>query len=247
MRGGLILAIVLYSWVQIYGVAQPEAEWLETYVNLGELSETGGKAMAEFRLVNRGKKPLKIEKVELNCGCTEADYSVGKIEKGDTAFVRVVYDPEDRIGNFKRSALVYLSGKELPDLLQISGKVLPSEETLSLIYPEKAGHLYYDRRLIDFGEIEKGKRRRDIIELYNGGENAISPVFTSDTDALTFTLEPPSIDPGEKSILTVYLDSYRLPWLGKKEFEIRGNSDSGEQVVVKVIAVINPHSNDKEY
>lgn len=215
-----------------------DVEWLSDSISLGKIPEDGGKVSAKFKFVNRGRKAIKIDKVVVSCGCTEAEYTHGKINKGDTAFLTLIYDPEDRMGHFQRTTLVYFEKQSIPYRLLISGDVIPSHETLSLLYPFSENNIYFDRLNLDFGEITRRIRRRNFIEIYNGSDNPFKPVFTADSEGLTWVLEPEEINSGDKGLLTIYLDSAKIVGFGKRDFTIRCDVGVGKEAVIRVSADI---------
>lgn len=209
-------------------------EWLDKVVNLGIIQEDAGKVIGEFKFINKGNKKLKIRKVELSCGCTQAEYPQRKIEKEDTAIIKVVYDPEDKMGKFRRSVFVYFDKDTKPYMLHIEGTVNPDKETLKLLYPYERENLYFDTLEMDFGEMVKGNRQRRFVEIYNNGEETVKLEFEEDSDVMTFLMEPVEIRPGERGLITVFLDSGRIPGLGKYEYIVKGKSEDNEDIFIRV-------------
>ena len=235
------IIVVLAMLLGVFDVSGKPAvvEWLNKEVDLGAIQETDGKVSAEFKFVNNGKKSLKISKVQLSCGCTEVEYPQGEILKGDTAVIKLIYNPEDRMGKFDRSSFVYFDKGNIPERIQLSGNVIPTEETLKILYPYSIGDIYFDSLQLDFGIMERGLRRRQFIDIYNAGDEAITPSFFSSNNALSWSIEPKTLEPGDKGLLTVYLDSSRTNGFGNQTLELKCDMGNGNVAPIKVYVNLN--------
>ncbi len=67
-----------------------------------------GKAPVEhsFKLINEGKSDLLIRKVTASCGCTAVQPAKTLIAPGDTALIKVKFNPAGREGNQKKAVTV---------------------------------------------------------------------------------------------------------------------------------------------
>lgn len=236
----LLLVIILISSLPFFG--KDNIEWLNTEYDFGVFSEEDGVRSGEFRFVNKGKKSVTINEVKVSCGCTETLFTKKKIAQGDTAVIKVEYDPAERPGYFDKGVYVYLNDDFAPKRLKIKGTVIASPETLELYYPKQVGNLFFDTLSVNFNEVERGVRKREYIDIYNGGFEIISPIFSTDNEAATLQLHPETIFPGQQSTLTINLDSAKFNWDGDKSFKISGTWGKGETVEIEVKAVVLPHS-----
>lgn len=239
MKGLRILFFVVLNVICIEVNAKEGIEWLGKEYNFGLIREEDGIREGDFMFVNLGNKPVEISEIRVACGCTGTEYDKKTIEKGDTARIKVFFDPIERPGEFDKGIYVYLKDESLPETVRIKGTVIASDETLQLFYPYKVQNIHFDTINIDYGDVKKGTRRRDFVDIYNSGMGKVTPTFSSDSDALTWIFEPSDIKPGESSTLTVYLDSSKVTWTGKKSFKILCKWDSGEQEIV-VEAIVIP-------
>ena len=220
--------------------SQTKVEWTEREYNFGLIEEAEGPVTGNFSFINTGEKPVEIADVKVSCGCTDVEYSSGKIQLGDTAFLKVTFDPEDRPGKFDKGIYVFFEGENIPVNLRIKGTVKASEETLKFAYPFSKGQLHFDVDKVNFGEVKKGIRRREFIDIYNSGDSPITPNFQNNSEALSYTLEPPTINPGDNSTLTIYLDSSLIPWTGFRTMEISGSWGETDKAVIPIEMVILP-------
>lgn len=215
-------------------------EWMGKEINFGYIEESDGVKEETFRFINRSKKPIEIHEVKVACGCTEAEFPVTPVLPGDTAQIKIFFDPIDRPGKFDKGIYVFFKNEKLPVNLRIKGTVLASQETLKLFYPHSFGALRFDTLELDFGELNKGVKRRDFIDIYNSGKNSVKPIFSSPSPALTFDLEPPEIEPGGKATLVVYLNSSVLSFTGKKIMEIYIELGEEKINLIRAEAVVLP-------
>jgi hypothetical protein len=74
--------------------------------NFGKVTE-GPEVETHFRFTNKGKSPLKIERVDTSCGCTAAE-SEGRTEipPGETGAIKVKYSTKDRPGPTSKTITV---------------------------------------------------------------------------------------------------------------------------------------------
>ncbi|MCH5231385.1 MAG: DUF1573 domain-containing protein [Muribaculaceae bacterium] len=203
--------------------------------DFGLVMETDGPVAGEFKLINKGRKKFEIDRVKPSCGCSSVDFTHGKISKGDTATIKVTFDPSERPGKFNKGIYVFFSGEEKPIILRIKGTVMASGETLKLFFPLDAGELHFDTSTVDFGEMKRGLNRKEAVDIYNSSLKPISPVFSSDSNAFRFEMSQETIMPGEQATLTIYLTSSQLMWLGEKSLTIKGRWDGNQmELPVKV-------------
>lgn len=215
----LLSVLWLMSGV-VPAIAKTNYTWVNTEYDFGLIKESDGLQTGTFQLINKGGKPIKITEVRPSCGCTSVDFPLEKINKGDTAVITVSFDPEDRPGKFDKGIYVTLDKEDLPVNLRIKGTVLASQETLSLFFPAGTGELRADNATLDFGEIPRGVRRREFIDIYNSATESLTPEISSASNAISFSLQPTHIQPGEQATITVYIDTSKIPFTGLRQFPV---------------------------
>lgn len=188
-----------------------EIKWLQKDCDMGTIKEEDGPQNCVASFVNIGKNPVSINNVKPACGCTDAVYTHGLIEPGDTAEIRITYNPAGRPGKFEKQVKVYIGekGESLSgnyEKIVISGKVLRSMAILQEFYPIAMGPLRLESDLVLAGELKKGTKRHYYLNLYNQGEAPIKPVTKNESDGLTITVNPEILEPGEVGELEITLD-----------------------------------------
>ena len=249
----------ILGWLAcLLGMANDGLQWLNKEYDFGTIYETDGPQAGIFKAVNRGSKPVEIESVRPSCGCTEAEYTQGEVAKGDTLEIKVVFDPEERPGKFDKGIKVFFKDSDDPEQLKIKGTVVAGPETLSLFYPVSKGDMHFDTPVVEFGEITQGHRRREFVDIYNSGKEALRPQFTTDSEALSLSLQPEEIKPGEGATLTIYLDTVQIIMTGKKNMKIKAtwpaatkgtgqNPGEGmtEEMTIEVEATVFPSGEER--
>lgn len=125
-RFQLFIAAVAVCVAQAFA-AQPQATPVSTSHNFGNISEKGGRVSHDFKVVNTGDKPLVFISASAACGCTKPQVPKQPVAPGDTAVVKVSYDPYGRPGEFNKTVTVKTNAKPSKLKLRIQGTVIPGK------------------------------------------------------------------------------------------------------------------------
>jgi hypothetical protein len=104
--------------------AQPIMSFDETTYEFGEILVTEGIVYYDFLFTNTGDEALQILKVKSSCGCALPDWSKGFIKPGQRGYVRVLFNPKDRLGRFNQTVWVLSNDQYIPVKLMITGNVI---------------------------------------------------------------------------------------------------------------------------
>lgn len=189
--------------------------WLEMEHDFGTIHEEDGKVSCTMRLVNDGDSELIITQVRTSCGCTAAGYDKAPIAPGDTASIRITYDPVARPGEFHKDVFIYTNGMPRRSGVSIHGTVIAQPETLSEFYPVAAGAMRMTGASVPLGELTKGRKRSSYLTTLN----------TSTTDTLLVSVQgtkpyvkaaaaPDTLPPGKVGAVTVFFDTRLAPLWG---------------------------------
>ena len=126
MRNILSIALATLLAAPVAFCAGPVIKFLDTAHDFGNVKEASGAVSHDFRFTNTGDAPLVILSVTTSCGCTKPTFPKEPIEPGDTAIVKVTYNPTGRPGEFDKNITVKSNSQKTPkSRLKISGVVLP--------------------------------------------------------------------------------------------------------------------------
>lgn len=196
-------------------MASESVKWLETKHNFGAFDEDNGPVSTVFRFVNTGTEAVAITAARASCGCTAPEYSREAILPGDTASVRVTYDPAGRPGRFTKYVAVDLSMPGSRQKLYVSGTVVGSDASVGRTYPVTCTPmLRLERGGAMMGEVLKGQLRTIFVKAYNSSHDSITPSVTGLPEYIEASVAPEKVAPGEQCSLILYFRSDRCPLYG---------------------------------
>jgi hypothetical protein len=88
----------------------------KTTIDFGKIKEDS-ENKAVFTVTNTGKQPLKIEKVDVSCGCTTAKKPENEIAPGKSDQIEVIFHP--KIGQLKEQEKSITVFANIQDEMQI--------------------------------------------------------------------------------------------------------------------------------
>lgn len=231
--GALLLATASY--------AAPQIKWLETEHDFGAFDEDMGNVSADFHLVNTGDEPLVILAARASCGCTVPSYTSKPVEPGDTAVVKVIYNPTGRPGKFDKRVKVETNTTPRQSVLLIKGTVIGASNTLRARFPIDAGPLKLRRDAVPFGEILKGRTNTAFLEVYNQSADTIRPVISGLPSYISVVTEPADVPPGQQGTFTMfYTAGPDSDWgLTTHDVTVHANGESSPGHDVSLVAIIN--------
>lgn len=209
----LLAAIVVFP-------ALAEIEWLEKNYNYGAFKEAEGPRRGMVRFVNKGPEAVFINRVRPSCGCTEAEYTEGMIQPGDTAMVSFIYNPKGRPGAFEKTVKVYMGRENEMHVIRLSGTVIGAPSTLQFSYPKEVGPLRLESFSAKTGELKKGSSRHLFINAYNQSPDTITPAWVNEERGVQVELTPKSIPPGDIATFGFYVKTTDEDRMGPIDYKI---------------------------
>lgn len=194
--------------------AQPATTWLARTHNFGVIKEADGKVSCTVLVVNTGTEPLLIIKAQAGCGCTGIDYPEGAIMPGDTARVTITYNPSGRPGQFNKQVIIFTNTMPKRTVLEITGNVIPTDETLNRQYPLRAGDLRISQGNIPFGELTRGQGKTLFLSAYNASTDTLLVDVTGAKAHIRPAVVPDTVPPARVTALTVHYTSAYAPLWG---------------------------------
>jgi hypothetical protein len=123
MKKGILTSVLALGFAFCF--AQGKMEFDGTSHEFGDVKETGGPIMHDFKFKNTGDQPIIISNVQASCGCTTPDWSKAPVGPGETGFIKAQYNPLGRPGQFNKSLTITSNSIEPSSVLFIKGNVVP--------------------------------------------------------------------------------------------------------------------------
>ena len=183
---GLFFISLLYS--------KPEISFSEKSFDFGEVLATNGKLHHKFVFTNVGDEPLKIEQVKSSWGCTITSRSTGLINPGDSGFVKVTFNPNNRRGKFHKSVNIFTNTKPKIIKLDVSGIIIQPFNKIN----KTKGEINLQYSAISFGDVYDNEIKVDTIEIVNNDSSPLSIFFEKIPPYLSLEIVPNKIPPNQR-------------------------------------------------
>lgn len=209
------LYIIAFCVAAFAASAIEQVQWLRTTHNFGAFDESTGPVTTTFRFVNTGDEPVSIVSARASCGCTAPAYDRAPVAPGDTADIKVTYDPAGRPGRFSKYVAVDLSIDGARQKLIVEGTVVGNNESVAQQYPvECSNHLRLSRGVAMMGDVVKGQLKTLFVKAYNSSHDTIAPSVSQLPPYLSVSVAPERVAPGEQCSFIFYFRSDRCPLYG---------------------------------
>ncbi len=141
-------------------------------IDAGLLNEDSGISTYVYRWTNKGSQAISITDVRTSCSCALPEYAKEEVAPGQSAEIRLDYNPKGRPGGFTRRLYVYssLSSEKPSAVLVLQGETSPSLRP-TFDYPVAFGPLLLKRASV---RMKKGEKQVVRIECMNAGEEPLN-------------------------------------------------------------------------
>ncbi|MFT5916760.1 MAG: hypothetical protein ACI81T_003270 [Bacteroidia bacterium] len=173
MKNTLFSIIALFAFFQV-SARQGKSVFTDVSHDFGQIKEENGKAEFTFKFKNEGAGPIRITYVKASCGCTTPSWSKEPVARGESGFVKVVYNPQGRPGSFSKTITVRTDGEPQAMVLRIRGIVIPRPKGLNDIYSYEVGNLRFNSNYISFKEVMAEGKKEFNFSVYNQGAEPIT-------------------------------------------------------------------------
>jgi hypothetical protein len=209
MKRIITLMVLLFSVIAVYTQQiGPYIGFTNEVHDFGKIKEADGKVSTKFVFINTGSEPLIINDVKASCGCTSPSWTKQPVLPGQKGFIAATFNPKNRPGMFSKS--IYVSSNSVENYkikLTIKGEVIPKEKSLADLYPVKAGSLRMRSSHLTFGKVFHDQDKTGTLEIVNDSEKPIKIGFTNIPSHVDLTVEPETLQPGEKGIINGVFDA----------------------------------------
>ena len=124
-----ILLFIICMFFHLF--AKPTISFDKMSYDFGDIIESQGIVAFDFTFTNTGDDALQILKVKTSCGCTLPDWSKGFIKPGQRGFIKVLFNPKQRLGQFLQTIWVLSNDQYIPVKLTITGNVITAIPKIS--------------------------------------------------------------------------------------------------------------------
>jgi hypothetical protein len=94
--------------------------------DFGSIPE-GPKVTTDFVVKNISKDTIVLTRVQASCGCTQPEYTAGKILPGESTIIKAIYNTDGRPNGFEKTLTIYM--EQGSKAVKIKGNVTPKAVT----------------------------------------------------------------------------------------------------------------------
>lgn len=171
--------------------------------DFGVILESDGNVSHIFTFTNTGDEPIIISNVSVSCGCTTPEWTKSPILPGKKGSVTATYLVAGRPGPFDKGLVILSNAQESSVSIYIKGEVVKKMPTIEEQYPIAVGKsLRLATSGIPFARITKGATKTATLAAYNSGSEPVKITFEKVPAHLKLRVEPTSIAPNEKGVIT---------------------------------------------
>ncbi len=234
------IAAMLLGSAAFMAHADGRGIWLEQKHDFGAFDEDLGTVYCDFRLINASDEPIAIISARANCGCTKPEYSRDPIAPGDTAVIRVGFDPKGRPGRFVKYVNVDLDSDPKRTSLTIQGTVIGASNTLKSRFPLTLGPMKLRGDMISYGNIYSGHTGGQYLECYNASADTIRPQVISKPSYINVIMQPAEVPPGDRFVISTVFHGDRVKTWGivTDSMTIAPDAGSAERMKIETVAII---------
>lgn len=224
------LLILLYATACWAGTAAAQARFTSNTErqDLGQI-EWKHPVTTEYTITNTGNQPLVLSDVEPDCACAVAQWTQTPIAPGATGTVRVTFDAE-ALGHFQKSVAIFTNAEPHVVYLFLNGEVVREIKDFTQTHPYVIGSIRLSLDALDFPDAHRGEH--PVLRLGVANQSALpyEPVLMHLPPYLKTKTEPAVLQPGEKGLITLTLDTEKLTDLGLTQTSVYLSRFSGDKV-----------------
>lgn len=252
MKKARIFTTILLIICALHTHAQQPMRFEPVEWDFGTIREADGPVSHTFVGTNTSERPIVILRVVSSCGCTVPEYSQKPILPGESARIKVTFDPANRPGIFSKNLTVFDAQRTKIAELRICGTVIGREKSLEELYPLAIGPLRITRNLCAFSYLYHGRHAEETIGIANPTNRTVSfALVPTERSGYLHVEAPNQLRPGERAEIRL---RYEMPENARcygtvKDLltpQIDGRKASIE-VMTHGIAVDNPDRPDENF
>ena len=225
----LIAILLLFSGLPI------QAQQLKVSQTVIDCGKTGYMvpSTATFELSNKGKRPIVIDDVKADCGCTTVEIPKKKLAAGEKCTLRLTYDAR-QLGHYEKHAVItsheLMQGDISPVHITLKGIVLTEVVDYSKTYPFAMGQLLSDKNELEFDDVNRGDQPQLIIHVMNNSTSPMMPNIQHLPSYLKAVSIPEQLMPGRVGKVVLTLNSDQIHAFGLTQSTVYLASHLGDKV-----------------
>lgn len=214
MKVRLFFILVLVFSTSVL-ISQPKLQLQDVRHDYGTVKEDGGKKVYDFVFRNGGDSALLITRAVPSCGCTSHEWTREPVPPGGSGYIRVIFDPMNMPGPFRKTVTVHSNAKPSPVILIIEGNVTPREKTIEeqFRWPLESG-LRFESQHLAFTTVKKTEKRIVVMPVINTSDSPMKVEFENLPVHLSLKSNPETLKPGQKGIIEGTYDGTKNPGWG---------------------------------
>lgn len=190
------IVIVVFLWVCSFSsTGKGVVEFSETRYFFGTIEETNGPVNHVFMFKNVGTTPVRILNIQSSCGCTTSDYTSTPVAPGGTGYVKGIFDPKNRPGQFSRTLTVITDGSPETHVLYMEGTVGSMELELKALFPREDGNIRMSVKELNFVKVKENGRDSILFSILNNMDKVLIIRAISNPSVMSSSVQDVAIAP----------------------------------------------------
>ena len=223
---GICLSFVV-SFFSLNPISAQKLTITKTTIDVGK---TGFEVpvTATFELRNKSSKPMIINELKTDCGCTTVD-GPKTVAAGERFTISLTYDAR-LLGHFTKQVALYSNATKDPVYLKMKGVVLADVVDYSKRYPYDFGGLLASLNNVEFDNVKKGEHPEVEINLMNNTELEMTPNLLHLPTYITALAMPENLEPNRSGKIILTLNSEDVHNYGLTQVSIYLAKRLGEKI-----------------
>lgn len=213
-----------------------ELTWDTTAHDFGTIYEKDGVATCTFKATNTSESAVSILRTVSSCGCAMANVNDSTVAPGKEMNLTATFAPTNRPGAFSKQITVCTTDGNYR--LTLKGKVVPTEGTLNLFFPEKSGSLRINNCQLMAGKVIRNTAVTVNISGFNAGSTVMHPHITGIPSFVTAECRPTAVEPNERFTLFLRFNATDSLDYGITEVPMTLDDGNGNSLPVTLTATV---------
>lgn len=150
---------------------------------------------------------MVLHNVKASCGCTTPEWTKNPIPPGGEGYVKAIFDPRNRPGNFNKTVTVQSNAQNGTMVLRITGKVLPREKTVEDIYPRNMDAIRLESSHLAFTKMAPTQKKTEQLKIISTSAEPLKITFLNVPKHVSVKVVPEVLQPNQAGVITATYDA----------------------------------------